>query len=100
MAGGPCVVGIDCSTTATKAVVWDREGHPVAEGRATFPLASPRAGWYEQDAEDWWHSTRSALEEAVSKVDPDRILALGLTHQRESFVCTDEGGAPVRKAIL
>lgn len=100
MVGGACVVGIDCSTTATKAVVWDREGNPVAEGRATFPLASPQPGWYEQDAEDWWQSTRSALKEAASKVDPDRIRALGITHQRESFVCTDERGSPVRKAIL
>ena len=33
-------------------------------------------------------------------MDPDRIRALGITHQRESFVCTDEKGSPVRKAIL
>ena len=48
------VIGIDCSTTATKAVVWDEMGHSVAEGRATFPLDAPRPGWYEQDAEEWY----------------------------------------------
>jgi len=35
MAAGRYVIGIDCSTTATKAVVWDERGHSVAEGRAT-----------------------------------------------------------------
>lgn len=100
MDGGQYVIGIDCSTSATKAVVWDEEGNSVAEGRATFPLESPRPGWYEQDAEEWWRSTSTALREAVSKVDKGRIKALGITHQRESFVCTDEEGHPLRRAIL
>jgi xylulokinase len=94
------VIGIDCSTTATKAVVWDEKGNSVAEGRATFPLSSPRPGWYEQDAEDWWTSTRTALQEAAARVDAGSIKALGITHQRESFVCTDEIGRPLRQAIL
>jgi xylulokinase len=94
------VIGIDCSTTATKAVVWDEKGNSVAEGRATFPLTSPRPGWYEQDAEEWWGSTKTALQEAAARVDSGSIKALGITHQRESFVCTDEGGRPLRQAIL
>ena len=100
MAAEQYVIGIDCSTTATKAVVWDERGRSVAEGRATFPLGAPRPGWYEQDAEEWWASTRSALKEAAAQVDTNRIRALGITHQRESFVCTDEGGRPLRQAIL
>jgi len=36
------VIGIDCSTTATKAIVWDKKGVPIAEGREdmkSFPLS-------------------------------------------------------------
>lgn len=100
MTSADCVIGIDCSTTATKAVVWDLKGREIAEGRAKFALSMPHSGWHEQDAEDWWRSTRQALEEAASKVDPRRIRAIGITHQRESFVCTDEEGKPLRPAIL
>ena len=100
MASAGYTIGIDCSTTATKAVVWDRKGNAVAEGRASFSLATPQPGWYEQDAEDWWRSTIVALKEAVSRVDPGGIRAIGITHQRESFVCTDEDGRPLRRAIL
>ncbi len=100
MAAERYVIGIDCSTTATKAVVWDELGHSVAEGRATFPLDAPRPGWYEQDAEEWWRSITRALREATSRVDAGRIQALGITHQRESFVCTDGEGNPLRQAIL
>jgi xylulokinase len=100
MAAEGYVIGIDCSTTATKAVVWDKRGRSVAEGRATFPLEAPRPGWYEQDAEEWWGSITTALKEAASRVDANSIRALGITHQRESFVCTDEEGHPLRHAIL
>jgi xylulokinase len=100
MAAERYVIGIDCSTTATKAVVWDEMGNSVAEGRAAFPLDAPRPGWYEQDAEEWWRSITTALKEAAARVDTARIRALGITHQRESFVCTDEEGRPLRQAIL
>lgn len=94
------VIGMDCSTTATKAVVWDMEGNAVAEGRATFPLSSPQPGWGEQNAEDWWRSTRDALRQAAGSVDAGQIGAIGITHQRETFVCLDEHNRPIRPAIL
>ena len=47
------VIGIDSSTTATKAIAWDRTGAPVAEGRAAIPLAQPRPRYFEQEPEDW-----------------------------------------------
>ena len=100
MAQAEYVIGIDCSTTATKAVVWDREGNSVAEGRATFDLSSPQPGWAEQNAEDWWESTKTALRRAVQVVDTRKVAAVGITHQRESFVCLNEEDHPIRPAIL
>ena len=48
------VIGLDSSTSATKAIAWTRDGLPVAEGRSPIPLASPAPNWYEQNPEDWW----------------------------------------------
>ncbi|MFF8024954.1 FGGY-family carbohydrate kinase [Streptomyces sp. NPDC007896] len=98
--GSRYVIGIDSSTTATKAVVFDEAGHAVSEGRRTFPLQRPHPGWHEQNARDWWDSTRGALREAVSQIDATRIAAIGITHQRESFVCLDQHGNELRPAIL
>jgi xylulokinase len=100
MASADLVIGIDCSTTATKAVVWDREGNAVAEGRDTFSLSTPQPDWGEQNAEDWWRSTTTALREAAQQVDVQRIGAVGITHQRETFVCLNEDDEPIRPAIL
>src|SRR5919112_6246352 len=98
MASADYVIGIDCSTTATKAVVWDREGNTVAEGRGTFSLSTPQPDWGEQNAEDWWRSTITALREAAQQVDVQRIGAVGITPQREPFVCLNEDDEPIRPA--
>lgn len=94
------VIGIDSSTTASKAVVWDTGGRAVAEGRATFELSSPRAGWGEQNPEDWWTATRTAIRRAAQSVDARRIAAISITHQRETFACLTDEGHPLRPAML
>src|SRR3954468_2536449 len=94
------VIGVDASTTAAKAVAWNREGSAIADGRAEFALALPRPGWHEQDAEDWWRATVTAVRRALESVDAWAIEAIGLTHQRETFACLDEHGRAVRPAIV
>lgn len=94
------VIGIDCSTTAAKAVVWNAWGEALSEARVTFELMQPRPGWGEQNAEDWWAATAGAVRRAVQTVDVARIGALCITHQRESFVCVDDSGHPLRPAML
>ena len=94
------VIGVDCSTTAAKAVVWNAGGEALSQDRRTFELSQPRPGWGEQNAEDWWTATAAAIRRAVQTVDTSRIGALCITHQRESFVCLDERGLPLRPAML
>jgi sugar (pentulose or hexulose) kinase len=97
---GDYLIGVDCSTTAAKAVVWNETGSAVAEGRATFELSQPRPGWGEQNADDWWVATAAAVRRAAQPVDAARIRAICITHQRETFVCLDAAGRPLRPAML
>ncbi|MBD2777124.1 FGGY-family carbohydrate kinase [Iningainema tapete] len=94
------VIGIDCSTTACKAIAWNKEGKAVAEGRAQYPLLQPQASWYEQDATQWWYSTCNAIKQLLSQIDTKQIEAVCITHQRETFVAVDSEGKPVRNAIV
>lgn len=94
------VIGVDCSTTAAKAVVWNAKGEVLSQDRRTYELSQPRPGWGEQNAEDWWAATAAAVKRAVQTVDTSRIGALCITHQRESFVCLDDAGTPLRPAML
>ncbi|MDO9378110.1 MAG: FGGY family carbohydrate kinase [Nocardioidaceae bacterium] len=96
----PLLLGIDCSTTAAKAVVVDAAGRAVASGRAAMPLSRPRPEYGEQDPQDWWAAVASAVSTAVRDLDPAALTGLAIAHQRESFVCLDADGQAVRPAML
>lgn len=94
------VIGVDSSTTACKAIAWDASGNAVAETRTTYATLSPEPNWYEQNAEDWWRALCIVLQELMLHVSPERVAALCIAMQRESFVPVDAQGKPFRNAIL
>ncbi len=96
------IIGVDVGTTSTKAVVFDEEGNPQAEGRASYPLLRPRAGWVEQKAEWWWQAFQQAIKKALNQgnIDRGKITAIGITHQRITTVPVNEKIKPLRNAIL
>ena len=96
----PLVLGIDCSTTAAKAIAWDGDGNGVAEGRAPLAMRHPRPLWSEQPAGDWWDATVTAVRQVTDQVAADRIAAVCVTTQRETFVPVDVAGEPLRDGIL
>jgi sugar (pentulose or hexulose) kinase len=96
----PLVIGIDCGTSACKALIWDPSGNLLARGTAALPLITPRPGWHEQSAASWWDAAVLALRQAASQVDSRRLKALCIAHQRETFVTVDELGRPISNAIL
>lgn len=95
------VIAVDCSTTGAKAVAFDESGRAVAEGRDSYPRRSPHPGWQEQDPADWWRATATALRQVVDALgDGVEPVALGLTHQRESFALLDAQGRALRPGVL
>jgi sugar (pentulose or hexulose) kinase len=94
------VIGLDCSTSACKAVVWDCRGNAIARGQSPLSLITAQPGWHEQSAESWWEATIQAIRQAVSQVDRRRLKALCIAHQRETFVPVDEQDHPLTNGIL
>lgn len=95
-------LGVDTSTTATKAVIVDDGGAVVAVGRSEYGFDTPRPLWSEQSPELWWRATcesvAAALEEA-SLTGAD-IGAVGLTGQMHGLVLLDGDDRVLRPAIL
>ncbi len=94
------VIGIDSSTTATKAIAWRRDGSVAGVGRGPIPLTSPGYDRYEQNPEDWWSAATKALRELFQRVKPERVAGLAIANQRETFVPLGPEGAAVRPAIV
>ncbi len=94
------VIGLDSSTTATKAIAWNRHGKAVAEGRAAVPLHTPKPGWFEQDVDDWTGAAAKALKQLSRKIDMGRVAAIAISNQRESFAQFDKNNRALRPGTL
>ncbi len=94
------VIGLDCSTTACKAIAWDRQGKPAASSRHPLPMLKPQPTWHEQPVESWWEGTQQVLRQLAEQIDPARIAGMAISVQRETFVTEDEQGKPLQNAFL
>ena len=98
----PYVIGIDASTTATKAVLIDETGTVVGSGAVEYGFAVPQPGWTEQNPELWWNGTVGAIRQALatSGIHASTIEAVGLTGQMHGLVLLDADRRVLRPAIL
>ena len=48
------LLGIDIGTSATKSVLFNKDGKTIASASYEYPLYQPHPGWAEQDPADWW----------------------------------------------
>ena len=89
------LVGLDVGTTGVKALAISPRGDVVASAEEHYGLSSPQPGWSEQDPEDWWRASETAL----AQVGGERGR-IGLSGQMHGLVCLDERGEVLRPAIL
>ncbi len=95
-------IGIDSSTTATKALLIDEQGDVVAVAATEYGYETPRPLWSEQDPDLWWEGAANSIRQvlAASGVKADDVHGIGLTGQMHGLVLLDEDGKVLRPAIL
>src|SRR4051812_8868743 len=96
------LLGIDIGTTAAKAALFGLDGHLQAVGSAEYPLYHIRVGWVEQQPEDWWQATCSAIRQALSQVESgaERIAGICVSAQAPTLIPLDANGQPLRLALI
>ena len=96
------VIGIDVSTTATKAVLIDESGAVRGVGASEYGFDVPHPLWSEQDPQLWWDGAVSAIRSVLASagVPGDDVVAIGLTGQMHGLVLLDRAGEVLRPAIL
>jgi len=95
-------VGIDTSTTATKALLIDAGGQVMAVALSEYDYETPRPLWSEQHPDLWWQATVASIRQvlAQAQVDPADVKGVGLTGQMHGLVLLDAAGEVLRPAIL
>ncbi|NLW86224.1 MAG: xylulokinase [Planctomycetes bacterium] len=95
-------IGIDIGTSGTKALVMDAGARVLATATSEHGVSVPRAGWSEQDPNDWWKSTVAAVGAVLKKshIRPSQVGGIGLSGQMHGLVVTDDAGECLRPAII
>jgi xylulokinase len=95
-------LGIDTSTTSSKALLIDEEGKVVGVASSPHTLQTPRSLWSEQSPLEWWDAVSASIRSVLDKANlrGEQIGAIGLTGQMHGLVLLDEAGYVLRPAIL
>jgi xylulokinase len=95
-------LGIDTSTTSTKALLIDEAGRVVAVASSEYAYDTPQPLWSEQPPERWWQATQESIQAVLTQsgVAPASIEGIGLTGQMHGLTPLDECGEVLRPAIL
>ena len=96
------VLGIDVSTTATKALLVDEQGRVAGAAISEYGFDVPRPLWSEQEPALWWQAAQQAIPAALraAGADASDVAAVGLTGQMHGLVLLDAQDEPLRPAIL
>lgn len=101
------LLGYDIGTSATKVILCEASGVILGSASAAYDLHQPRAGWSEQQPEDWWKAVIDATRRLLADHRTAEIAAIGLTGQMHGSVllgadAAKSGGRalPLREALL
>ncbi|NLK39298.1 MAG: hypothetical protein GX303_03480 [Clostridiales bacterium] len=95
------ILGIDIGTGSCKIEAFTPEGVSVGKATCSYPLYRGENGIVEQEAEDYWKATITALGQLFS-ANPEikgKIRGIGLTGQTPSEIFVDRQGLPLRQVI-
>ena len=92
-------LGIDIGTSGVKAVVLSDSGAVVAQGQAGLQVERPHPLWSEQDPDEWWRATETAVQ-AIDPAVRAKIKGVGLAGQMHGATLLGADDRALRPAIL
>lgn len=95
-------LGIDISTTSSKALLINERGEVIAVASNPHTLQTPKPLWSEQDPREWWEAVAASIRSVLEKagVGEEGVGAVGLTGQMHGLVLLDSYSVVLRPAIL
>jgi xylulokinase len=100
------LLGYDVGSSSVKASLINAEtGRAVASAfhpKKEMKIAAPRAGWAEQDPEQWWSNLILATNDVLqsAELDPSAIKAIGIAYQMHGLVLVDKNHELLRSSII
>jgi glycerol kinase len=98
-----CVLALDQGTTSSRAILFGRDGRPIASAQEEFEQIYPQPGHVEHDPEAIWKTQLAVTKEALARGrrSTSDVAAVGITNQRETTIVWEKStGKPVANAIV
>jgi xylulokinase len=95
-------LGLDIGTSSVKAVLVDGEDRLLATASEPLEISRPLPGWSEQNPQDWWQATLSAIDRIATEAPAAlaEVRGIGLSGQMHGAVLLGRDGSVLRPAIL
>lgn len=97
------ILGIDQSTSGTKAILFNQDGKITARSDQSHEQIINELGWVEHDPEEIYKNTLKVVKEVIKKADIPKknIIAVGISNQRETAVAWDrDTSKPIYNAVV
>ncbi len=97
------ILSFDQGTTGSRAIVFDKQGKPLAQNYRSHEQIYPQPGWVSHNAKEIYFNVIEAGRKAIelAGLKPSDISAIGITNQRETLVAWDKDtGEPVCDAVV
>ena len=99
----PLLLALDQSTSATKANLFNHNGHCLDRESRIHRQHYPAPGFVEHDAEEIWQNVLSVARTLINRNQQriDQLVGISITNQRETIVVFDrETGKPLYPAMV
>lgn len=93
-------IGVDLGTSSVKLLLMDEAGDIKSIVTREYPIYFPKAGWSEQNPEDWYSALISGIEELTKDCNKADIDGISFSGQMHGMVILDENDNVIRPAIL
>lgn len=97
------LLAIDQGTTGSTSLLIDAKNFTVIDKeKIDYRQIYPKPSWVEHDLEDIWNSVSQSISTLLKRrnVDTKKIIAIGITNQRETTCAYDKKGKPLHHAIV
>lgn len=89
-------IGIDLGTSGARAVAMTPAFEIVAQGAANLAAF----GTNPRDPEIWWQAVEAALQQALSKIDRERVGAIAVDGTSGTLLAIDGSGKPLGSPLM
>ena len=100
------LLGFDVGSSSVKASLVDMESGQCAASafypESEAPIKAVKAGWAEQNPEDWWQYLKLSLRKIMAETGAtgEQVKAIGISYQMHGLVCVGKDLKPLRDAII